>query len=193
MCITDSLSFRALDQVFNVCMESIVAAEMREIEELEKNRSEINGMGNGLSSRPSSGSIIDKLPDEPFSRREGDDSTYRTTKSMYFDADEGSMFSASSEKPTGRRGARCPVHGVNLVKTGDQVYAPYLQRPFPLTDDLIAQRQMMMQRQKGAKSSSTLRQRIEIAQRLQRPKLLSDMQAFKAANPGAVFQDFVSW
>jgi hypothetical protein len=183
-------------------MESIVAAEMREIEELEKSRSKINGMGNGqqvpgLSSRASSGSIIDKLPDEPFLRRDGDDSTNRSAKStatnMFFDADEGSMSFASSGEPTGRRGARCPIHGVNLVKTGDQVYAPYLQRPFPLTDDLIAQRQMMMKRQKGAKASATIKQRLEIAQRLQRPKLLSDMQAFKAANPGAVFQDFVSW
>jgi Rab3 GTPase-activating protein catalytic subunit len=35
--------------------------------------------------------------------------------------------------------------------------------------------------------------RINIAQRLQRPKLLSDMSSFKAANHGAVFEDFVRW
>lgn len=35
--------------------------------------------------------------------------------------------------------------------------------------------------------------RLEIAQRLQKPKLLSDMSSFKAANHGALFEDFVRW
>ena len=38
-----------------------------------------------------------------------------------------------------------------------------------------------------------VRDRIQVAQRLQKPKLVSDMAAFKAANQGAVFEDFVSW
>ena len=63
----------------------------------------------------------------------------------------------------------------------------------PLTDDVIAQRRLMMSRQKSVKASATIKHRIEVAQRLQHPKLLSDMQAFKAANPGAVFEDFVGW
>jgi Rab3 GTPase-activating protein catalytic subunit len=39
----------------------------------------------------------------------------------------------------------------------------------------------------------SIRERIEVSQRLQKPKLLSDMSAFKAANHGAVFEDFLSW
>ena len=39
----------------------------------------------------------------------------------------------------------------------------------------------------------SIRSRIAIAQRLQKPKLLSDMSSFKAANRGAVFEDFVRW
>ena len=35
--------------------------------------------------------------------------------------------------------------------------------------------------------------RLKIAQRLQKPKLLSDMSSFKAANTGALFDDFVRW
>ena len=87
-----------------------------------------------------------------------------------------------------RRGARCPVNNVNLIASGDQLFAPYLQRPLPLTEDVMVQRKLMMMRQ----GSSTQGQLI-IAQRLQKPKLLSDMRAFKAANPGAVFQDFINW
>lgn len=39
----------------------------------------------------------------------------------------------------------------------------------------------------------SIKSRISIAQRLQKPKLLSDMSSFKAANHDAVFEDFVSW
>lgn len=39
----------------------------------------------------------------------------------------------------------------------------------------------------------SIKSRITIAQRLQKPKLLSDMASFKAANHGAVFEDFVRW
>ena len=39
----------------------------------------------------------------------------------------------------------------------------------------------------------SIKDRIAIAQRLQKPKLLSDMSSFKAANPSAVFDDFVGW
>ena len=87
-----------------------------------------------------------------------------------------------------RRGARCPVNHTNLIASGDQLFAPYLQRPLPLTNDGLIQRKMMMMRQ-----GSSTKDRLLIAHRLQKPKLLSDMKAFKAANPGAVFQDFISW
>ena len=40
---------------------------------------------------------------------------------------------------------------------------------------------------------SSIKSRIAIAQRLQKPKLLSDMSSFKAANHGAVFEDFIQW
>jgi Rab3 GTPase-activating protein catalytic subunit len=43
------------------------------------------------------------------------------------------------------------------------------------------------------KRRPSIKSRIDIAQRLQKPKLLSDMSSFKAANNGAVFEDFVRW
>ena len=39
----------------------------------------------------------------------------------------------------------------------------------------------------------SLQERIDYISRIQQPKLLSDMQSFKAANAGACFQDFVAW
>lgn len=97
-----------------------------------------------------------------------------------------------------RRGARCPVLGLNLTASGDQLYSPYLLRTLPITDDVILQYRLMVGDQanddnNNESRSANLSTRISIAHRLQKPKLLSDMCAFKAANPGAVFQDFINW
>ena len=94
-----------------------------------------------------------------------------------------------------RKGARCPVPGSSLVQTGDQLHAPYFQRPYPLTDDVIAERRMMLSRHFDPSEARQhgVHKRMEISYRLQKPKLLSDMSAFKAANPGSIFQDFINW
>ena len=190
---------------------------MREIELIEQKRQKLLDFGQesrssglGPSAQSNQESIIDRLPSNSGHERRGlDDSTEFSGRSRasrgtnmhsaYYDADDSStaFFGASDDLEilgTGpRKGARCPVMGASLIKTGDQVYAPYLKRAFPLTDDIVAQRQDMMRRQTGDNPSATIKRRIEIAQRLQKPKLLSDMQAFKAANPGAIFGDFLAW
>lgn len=219
--IRDSFSnifMRTIEKVFNICVESMISKEMSEIEDLDDGMDDddddmsensfmqtISFGGNYMKD-----TIVDTLPGKNFSpMRDADDSTIRsqgTTRSqatyrshmsrlsMFFDAEEGSHVEPHEDTAVGfRKGVRCPVMGSALINTADQVYAPYLQRPMPLTDDVIAQRRLMMSRQKSAKASSTIKHRIEVAQRLQHPKLLSDMQAFKAANPGAVFEDFVGW
>ena len=114
-----------------------------------------------------------------------DESSRSDTHSQdFFDAEEGYNV---------RRGARCPVQGVTLVESDDQLYAPYLLRPYPLTEDIIAERKILLARQNTGPASTMIRDRLDIAQRFQRPKLFSDMCSFKAANPGAKFDDFVGW
>jgi Rab3 GTPase-activating protein catalytic subunit len=66
-------------------------------------------------------------------------------------------------------------------------------RPPPLTDDVIAEQRLVLSRQSTGTASTTIRQRLEIIHRFQRPKLQSDMKSFKAANPGATFHDFIGW
>ena len=122
--------------------------------------------------------------------------TRSSTKSAYFDARSTGTKSQYHESDEGRwsstrRGARCPVQG-QVMANGDQVFAPYLQRPPPLTDDVIAQRKEMLET-KEASSERDILDRLEVAHALQKPKLLSDMSAFKAANPGASLTDFCVW
>ena len=128
-----------------------------------------------------------------------------TNRMEFYDATEGSVNGFGNRAVGGdystnviqrqiREGARCPLHGATLIASGDQLYAPYLQRPHPLTDDFILERRMILSTQdKDQSFNDNIRSRVEIAHRLQKPKLRSDMRAFKAANPGAVFQDFVTW
>jgi len=113
-----------------------------------------------------------------------------------FDDDRSTASALIPANVNKRKGARCPVHGLNLVENQDQVYAPYLQRPHPLTDDIIHERKLMLSQHWKAPnrtSKKTLQFRIGVAQRLQKPKLLSDMCSFQSANPGALFSDFVNW
>ena len=91
-----------------------------------------------------------------------------------------------------RHGARCPVFGLTLIASGDQLYAPYVQRTVPLTAEVLLERRRMLEA-KEENVNDAVKSRIDAAHRLQKSKLRSDMSAFKAANPGAVFQDFISW
>ena len=123
----------------------------------------------------------------------------------YFDAAEaGSIFSIKNgfisfdtvvnvADMQRRPGARCPVHGATYGPNREQLYAPYLQRPYPLTDDVVLERRFILTHSPEVRKKGDVQYRIELAHRLQKPKLLSDMQAFKAANPNATFDDFIKW
>lgn len=128
-----------------------------------------------------------------------------SSQDFYDAAEAGSIFSAKNDFVTldtgmdkagafRRPGARCPVQGLALQGTGDQLFAPYLQRSPPLTDDLVLERRVMLSYQgDNGNRKGVLQSRLELANRLQRPKLYSDMCAFKAANPGCSIDDFSKW
>ena len=156
--------------------------------------------------------ILEGLP-KPWSgtKQEDDDSSGRsvgsnaTLSQVYFDAAEaGSIFSVKrgfitldtvlNVQDKHRPGARCPVKEAAISSTGDQLYAPYLQRPHPLTDDIALQRRIMLAKSDEIREKKgALKGRLELAHRLQKPKLLSDMSAFKAANPKCTIDDFSRW
>jgi Rab3 GTPase-activating protein catalytic subunit len=142
------------------------------------------------------------LEQRVFERRRDD--SHASDDELFFDSNEGGDERDESTSPSHqhrsrlqsgngpspqRRGARCPVQGSTLRRENSQLYAPYLQRPVPLTGDVITERRVMMERQKHTHVGV----RLEIARRLQEPKLRSDMQAFKAANPGSMLEDFLAW
>ncbi|XP_012275446.1 rab3 GTPase-activating protein catalytic subunit [Orussus abietinus] len=76
---------------------------------------------------------------------------------------------------------------LRLIHTGETLYLPITQDPVPKTEDQLEEdAQVMMQ-------LGTDQHASEMRARLMSASLLSDMESFKAANPGAEMEDFIRW
>uniref|UniRef100_A0A2C9W718 Rab3GAP catalytic subunit conserved domain-containing protein n=1 Tax=Manihot esculenta TaxID=3983 RepID=A0A2C9W718_MANES len=78
-----------------------------------------------------------------------------------------------------RLGADQPADNLTLLETGEPVYSPITQEGPLLTEDLIKENEEFVLRTGSVGAGCS--------------QLLSDMQAFKAANPGCILEDFVRW
>ncbi|XP_010536669.1 PREDICTED: rab3 GTPase-activating protein catalytic subunit [Tarenaya hassleriana] len=78
-----------------------------------------------------------------------------------------------------RLGVSHQVENLTLLETGEPVYAPITQEGPLLTEDLIRETEELVLRTGSMGAGCS--------------QLLSDMQAYKAANPGCILEDFVRW
>ena len=76
---------------------------------------------------------------------------------------------------------------LRLLNDADWLYRPVLQEPAPLTEDQLAEQEEVLM-QLGSDQAGS-----EVRAKLQSANLLSDMESFKAANPGCSLADFVRW
>nr|XP_042711518.1 rab3 GTPase-activating protein catalytic subunit isoform X3 [Chrysemys picta bellii] len=96
---------------------------------------------------------------------------------------EGSKESANL-KPEGR----LHPHGkLTLLHPGEPLYIPVTQEPAPMTEDLLEEQSEVLAKLGTSAEGAHLRARMQSA------CLLSDMESFKAANPGCCLEDFVRW
>ncbi|MBZ3890108.1 Rab3 GTPase-activating protein catalytic subunit [Sciurus carolinensis] len=87
-------------------------------------------------------------------------------------------------KPEGR----LHQHGkLTLLHNGEPLYIPVTQEPAPMTEDLLEEQSEVLAKLGTSAEGAHLRARMQSA------CLLSDMESFKAANPGCVLEDFVRW
>ncbi|GCB78289.1 hypothetical protein scyTo_0015801, partial [Scyliorhinus torazame] len=83
---------------------------------------------------------------------------------------------------------RLHQHGkLTLLRTGDPLYIPVTQEPAPMTEDLLEEQSEVLAKLGTSAEGAHLRARMQSA------CLLSDMESFKAANPGCCLEDFVRW
>ncbi|XVE50682.1 hypothetical protein DITRI_Ditri01bG0182900 [Diplodiscus trichospermus] len=78
-----------------------------------------------------------------------------------------------------RLGANQPAENLTMLETGEPIYLPITQEGPLLTEDLIRETEELVLRTGSVGAGCS--------------RLLSDMQAFKAANPGCILEDFVRW
>ncbi|KAL2944726.1 Rab3 GTPase-activating protein catalytic subunit [Bienertia sinuspersici] len=78
-----------------------------------------------------------------------------------------------------RLGVSHQAENLTLLETGEHVYAPLTQEGPLLTEDLAREAEEFVLRTGSVGAGCS--------------QLLSDMQAFKAANPGCILEDFVRW
>uniref|UniRef100_A0A7N6AA81 Rab3 GTPase-activating protein catalytic subunit n=1 Tax=Anabas testudineus TaxID=64144 RepID=A0A7N6AA81_ANATE len=80
-----------------------------------------------------------------------------------------------------------PYNNMTLLNSSEPLYVPITQEPAPMTEDLLEEQSEVLAKLGTSAEGSHLRARMQSA------CLLSDMESFKAANPGCVLEDFVRW
>ncbi|XP_045767476.1 rab3 GTPase-activating protein catalytic subunit-like isoform X1 [Maniola jurtina] len=117
--------------------------------------------------------------------QEGSGAAGYSSDEEFFDCseDEGAEDQLPWDRPVGR------LHRLDNItmKNGAPLYVPRTQDPAPKTEDQLEEDAELMVRLGDDAKASELRARMMSA------SLLSDMEAFKAANPGAELCDFVHW
>uniref|UniRef100_A0A8C1V5J0 Rab3 GTPase-activating protein catalytic subunit n=1 Tax=Cyprinus carpio TaxID=7962 RepID=A0A8C1V5J0_CYPCA len=106
-------------------------------------------------------------------------------------SDTEEMKDTESEKKPGSKSkaeGRLQPHGkLTLLKSPEPLYIPVTQEPAPMTEDLLEEQSEVLAKLGTSAEGAHLRARMQSA------CLLSDMESFKAANPGCCLEDFVRW
>ncbi|KAG9063778.1 Rab3 GTPase-activating protein catalytic subunit [Linnemannia hyalina] len=89
--------------------------------------------------------------------------------------------------PHKSEGGLKPLKDLKLLETGAPLMIPKLQEPGYMTEDMIQQQEELFETLGSSSDGAKMRAKMQSTQ------LISDMEAFKAANPGCVLGDFIRW
>ncbi|XP_060785256.1 rab3 GTPase-activating protein catalytic subunit isoform X2 [Neoarius graeffei] len=107
------------------------------------------------------------------------------------DAEDMKDVPADGVKGTGAKikpEGRMQPHGkLTLLNSNELLYIPVTQEPAPMTEDVLEEQSEVLAKLGTSAEGAHLRARMQSA------CLLSDMESFKAANPGCSLEDFVRW
>ncbi|KAK4777658.1 hypothetical protein SAY87_017845 [Trapa incisa] len=97
---------------------------------------------------------------------------------------DASLSADSKSSSVTRRGSVGIVGSMMLLKSQQRMHAPYTQEAPIMTEDMHEER---------LQAVHALGDSLNFSAQLEKEVLYSDMSAFKAANPDAVFEDFIRW
>ncbi|CAN2390051.1 Rab3 GTPase-activating protein catalytic subunit [Pristimantis euphronides] len=110
------------------------------------------------------------------------------TEELKENGQEAAKKSVKEEKETAKPDGRLHQSGnLTLLRSGERLYIPITQEPAPMTEDLLEEQSEVLAKLGTSAEGAHLRARMQSA------CLLSDMESFKAANPGCCLEDFVRW
>ncbi|XP_034564013.1 rab3 GTPase-activating protein catalytic subunit [Notolabrus celidotus] len=178
-------------QMLNCCIERKRARdEARRAQEGGKER---EPRGAGHNGRPRSDSSTAAAATKEVSPGKSWDS-WSDSEDEFFEclSDQGETESSNTEgeKDGSKMKAEGRLHPHNnmmLLNCSEPLYVPVTQEPAPMTEDLLEEQSEVLAKLGTSAEGSHLRARMQSA------CLLSDMESFKAANPGCVLEDFVRW
>lgn len=120
--------------------------------------------------------------EEPEGEREVEEESTEEEEEEFYDCDDEKI-----PDPEGRTVALTDTAGKTIYQIknrSEPIYIPITQDTLPMTEDML-----VAQMENLATHFDDLKTKIEH----QSAGLLSDMEAFKAANPGCQFEDFIRW
>ncbi|XP_037547652.1 rab3 GTPase-activating protein catalytic subunit [Nematolebias whitei] len=144
--------------------------------------------GKGSTSSTAGSSSTREAPQGRF-RDSGSDSEEEFFECL---SDQEEMESSQSEggKNGGKgkaEGRLHPYNNMTLLNNTEPLYVPVTQEPAPMTEDQLEEQSEVLAKLGTSAEGTHLRARMQSA------CLVSDMESFKAANPGCVLEDFVRW
>ncbi|MCO5546779.1 hypothetical protein L7F22_000215 [Adiantum nelumboides] len=101
------------------------------------------------------------------------------------DNEQNSAVDKAIEK--GGKGPHEQEGSLMLLKSPEKMQIPFAQKPPIMTEDMLLEREHALVVLSDSPSGKMTRERLQTSM------LSSDMAAFKAANPCAVFEDFIRW
>lgn len=122
--------------------------------------------------------------DESQKESEIDMETSESQSSTSVTQELGEKEAVAATEPEGRLR---PFGNVKLKNSNEILFIPITQEPAPMTEDMLEEHAEVLAKLGTSAEGSQLRARMQSA------CLLSDMESFKAANPGCVLEDFVKW
>ena len=119
-------------------------------------------------------------------KEHGDEKNNDTLKKQ--NSTESSLSEIFTDSVTHKaEGRLAPCKDLKLLGLAETMYIPITQEPSPMTEDMLEEHAEVLAKLGSSPEGTQLRARMQSA------CLLSDMESFKAANPGCSLEDFVRW
>jgi len=119
---------------------------------------------------------------------DSDDDFFECSESLDEYSFASTPASTSQSRGATPEGRSRPCGNLTLLKKPQEsLYIPLTQDPAPMTEDMLQEHAEVLTQLGSGPEGAHLRAQMQSA------SLLSDMEAFKAANPGCELEDFVRW